>query len=287
VFVDDAGTRLQLGPELGQGGEAPSSICGHAARGEIYHRPAEPAKAAKLRGDGPSARAGAECVSGLAERRVLDVSGTHTWGILLPKVVGHAIHELYSPADRRSVFQLADWTFLVRRPQLRRGVRGDPCRGTSSATSIRTGVFVSKQGTITLIDCDSCPDRRRHPAVHLRRRCPALHPRPSSGHSFRGLQRTPARRVRAGGLVFHLLFMGRHPFAGRYLGKGMPVERAIRGPIRLRPARRSPADDAAAALWVSQVPDEIAGLFERAFRLPGGSPHGRPTATEWLEASSA
>ena len=30
-------------------------------------------------------------------------------------------------------------------------------------------------------------------------------------------------------LCFHLLFMGRHPFAGRYRGKGdMPIERAIR-----------------------------------------------------------
>ena len=93
------------------------------------------------------------------------------------------------------------------------------------------------------------------------------------GQSFRGLQRTPQHDAFGlAVLVFHLLFMGRHPFAGRYLGKGdMPVERAIKegrfayGPhadgVQMTPPPHS--------LRLSQVPDEIAGLFERAFQAAG------------------
>jgi hypothetical protein len=50
VFVDDTGTRLQLGPELGRGGEGiVFDLPGTPLAAKIYHRPAEPAKAASPR----------------------------------------------------------------------------------------------------------------------------------------------------------------------------------------------------------------------------------------------
>ena len=46
AFVDDAGARLQLGPELGRGGEGTVfDLPGTPLAAKIYHRPAEPAKA--------------------------------------------------------------------------------------------------------------------------------------------------------------------------------------------------------------------------------------------------
>ena len=69
-------------------------------------------------------------------------------------------------------------------------------------------------------------------------------------------------------------------------GQGdMPVEQAIKegrfayGPHADRVQMTPPPH----SLRLSQVPEEIAGLFERAFRQPGG-PHARPTATDWLHA---
>ena len=87
--------------------------------------------------------------------------------------------------------------------------------------------------------------------------------------------------------------MGRHPFAGRYLGRGdMPVERSItegRFAYGLH-ADRVQMTPPPHSLRLSQVPDEIAGLFERAFRLPAGlqaSPRpGRPRPTGWKRSSA-
>ena len=72
-------------------------------------------------------------------------------------------------------------------------------------------------------------------------------------------------------LIFHLLFMGRHPFAGRYLGKGeMPIER--RSPRAASPiATTEPHADRAPALHppTEMVGLAITGLFERAFHADG------------------
>jgi DNA-binding helix-hairpin-helix protein with protein kinase domain len=85
-------------------------------------------------------------------------------------------------------------------------------------------------------------------------------------------------------MTFLLLFMGRHPFSGRYKGPGdMPIEKAIQesrfayGALRAdvnmeRPPGTPP---------LSIVGDEVAALFERAFAAQTAS-GGRPTAKEWI-----
>lgn len=111
---------------------------------------------------------------------------------------------------------------------------------------------------------------------------PELQERP-----FRGLRRSPDHDAFGLALLcFHLLFMGRHPFAGRYRGKGdMPIERAIRD-------YRFAFGQHAAAQWMeppphtlpfSALPRPVADLFERAFvpLMPG---QRRPTPREWLPA---
>ena len=290
AFVDDAGTRLQLGPELGRGGEGTVfDLPGTTLAAKIYHRPAEPAKAAKLEAMVRLRAPALSAFSAWPERRILDPAGTHTWGILLPKVLDHrAIHELYSPADRKIEFPFADWTFLVHVARnCAAAFEAIHAAGHVVGDVNQGGVFVSKQGTIVLIDCDSYQIADGTRLFTCDVGVPHFTAPELQGQSFRGLQRTPQHDAFGlAVLVFHLLFMGRHPFAGRYLGKGdMPVERAIRegrfayGPHADRVQMTPPPH----SLRLSQVPDEIAGLFERAFRLPGAS-HARPTATDWLHA---
>ena len=290
AFVDDAGARLQLGPELGRGGEGTVfDLPGTPLAAKIYHRPAEPAKAAKLEAMVRLRAPALSAFSAWPERRILDHGGTHTWGILLPKVLDHrAIHELYSPADRKIEFPFADWTFLVHVARnCAAAFEAIHAAGHVVGDVNQGGVFVSKQGTIMLIDCDSYQIADGARLFTCDVGVPHFTAPELQGQSFRGLQRTPQHDAFGlAVLVFHLLFMGRHPFAGRYLGKGdMPVERAIRegrfaygthtGGVQMMPPPHS--------LRLSQVPDEIAGLFERAFRLPGG-PQARPSATDWLHA---
>jgi DNA-binding helix-hairpin-helix protein with protein kinase domain len=84
--------------------------------------------------------------------------------------------------------------------------------------------------------------------------------------------------------MFLMLFMGRHPFAGRYLGPDqMPIPRAIKECRFAYGARR------AGALMeqppVAIVGDEVAFLFERAFarEMIAG---GRPAPRDWIDGLS-
>src|SRR5262249_42485915 len=82
-------------------------------------------------------------------------------------------------------------------------------------------------------------------------------------------------------VIFQLLFMGRHPFSGRYLGAGeMPLERAI------KESRFAYGDDAEAremrqppgAPALDAMPQALVGLFRRAFLTTD-----RPKPGEWIE----
>jgi DNA-binding helix-hairpin-helix protein with protein kinase domain len=87
-------------------------------------------------------------------------------------------------------------------------------------------------------------------------------------------------------MIFLMLFMGRHPFAGRYLGQGeMPISRAIRecrfpyGSSRASVQMEPPPGTPPLAI----VGREVGLLFERAFARESVQ-GGRPEATDWVFA---
>jgi DNA-binding helix-hairpin-helix protein with protein kinase domain len=90
-------------------------------------------------------------------------------------------------------------------------------------------------------------------------------------------------------LIFHPLFMGRHPFAGRFLGKGdMPIEKAIYE-FRFAYASdgsRTQMQPPPNSLRLSQVSPAVTDLFQRSF-LQAGVNNGRPLAREWVGALAA
>jgi DNA-binding helix-hairpin-helix protein with protein kinase domain len=87
-------------------------------------------------------------------------------------------------------------------------------------------------------------------------------------------------------MVFHLLFMGRHPFAGKYSGAGeMPIWRAIK-------ECRFPYSNNHKAMQMERPPGtpplsfvgaELSHLFETAFSR-AAIVGGRPTARDWAAA---
>src|SRR5262249_51228876 len=85
-------------------------------------------------------------------------------------------------------------------------------------------------------------------------------------------------------LIFQLLFMGRHPFSGRFSGsQNMPLERAISECRFAYSSRRSETqmDPPPNVPLLSDVPAYLASAFEKAFgkeTLAGG----RPSAAEWV-----
>ena len=85
-------------------------------------------------------------------------------------------------------------------------------------------------------------------------------------------------------VLFNLLFMGRHPFAGRFLGRGdMPLETAIAQYRFAYSARRSETqtEPPPHVPLLSDVPKEVSDAFELAFGQLGVSTR-RVTAADWV-----
>lgn len=250
----------------------------------MYSQPIDRTKAAKLeamaRGSTPALlRIAAWPTSPL-------VDGGRTRGLLMPKVTGYReVHQLYGPKARRDKFPNADWGFLVHAARnVAAAVETVHSHGHVIADVNQGNIVIGGDATVKLIDCDSFQilvNGTRYlcevGVAHFTP--PELHGRP-----FAGVVRT--QNHDAFGLavtIFHLLFFGRHPFAGRYQGKGeMPIERAI------TEYRFAYSQSAATrhmlppphTLPLSALSFGLASLFERAFAM-GSERGGRPSATEW------
>jgi DNA-binding helix-hairpin-helix protein with protein kinase domain len=288
-YYDAHGRLIALGKELGSGGEGAVFEVGDDPRlaAKIYHRPLDAAKADKLRA--MAALASPELTAFASWPLAVLHNGQPNLvsGIVLPRVKDHdEIHKLYSPAQRKFEYPDKDWAFLVH-AAMNCAAAFDAIHGQSHVIGdVNQGnVLVSPRGTVFLIDCDSFQ-------VHADGRLflcdvgvPQYTPPELQGQGFRGLARTVNHdRFGLAVLIFHLLFMGRHPFAGRFAGPGdMPIEQAI------AEYRYAFSGDAAAlymapppqTLPIDQIAPQVAPLFERAFDRGSEHPDARPTAEEW------
>ena len=146
-------------------------------------------------------------------------------------------------------------------------------------------VLVSDQGTVYLIDCDSFQVSGHNRIYSCEVGVPHFTPPELQGKSFKGVTRTANHDLFGLGiLVFHLLCMGRHPFAGRYLGSGdLPIEKAI-SDFRFAYGRNSAALQMASpphTLALAAVMPKLAELFDRAFGRGSERAKARPPASEW------
>jgi len=292
-FFDRNGRQIALGKELGSGGEGAVFDIGshphHVVK--VYHKPVPDEKAAKL---SCMATLASEDLTRFAAWPLATVSrqvGGPVAGIVLPKVTGcEEIHNLYSPAARRNKFPSADWSFLCRMAM-----------NTSAAFEIlhhrghivgdvnQGNLLASHHAVAFLIDCDSfqitANGRTFFCDVGVSHYTP---PELQQVKSFHGVVRTSNHDCFGLAiLIFHLLFMGRHPYAGRFLGTGeMPLEKAI-AEYRYAYSRSAAALQMAPppqTLNVGKTVPELEVLFERAFSRGSASPDARPSAHEWRVA---
>lgn len=295
-----SGRPVRLGERLGGGGEAAIFACLDRPdlAAKIYLSPPDRTKAAKLAamadgGQPALVRVAAWPVDLLADSRKT------VQGFVMPRVTARRnVHELYSPKSRAQVFPEADFRFLTH-----------VCTNVARAFAVvhdcghvigdvnHGNLLVSPNGTVTLIDCDSFqyrPTGGGRPYL-----CEVgtdlFTPPELQGRPLRGVERTTNHDgFGLAVLLFHLLFMGRHPFAGRYGGAGeMPIERAIAeyrfayGANRAQSLMERPPGTVPLAVMGATLAD----YFERAFGpagAQGGRPDaahpGRPDAKAWLTA---
>lgn len=297
----DDGAPIELGDRVGKGGEGTvyevKGEAGPTAKlAKIYHVAPSPEQEAKLL-----------AMARLRTDRLLALTawplgvirlgrGGPVRGLLMPRVKGRPIHLLYGPKSRHLNFPEAGWAFLIATAaNLARAVATIHEHGHVVADINQGNILVAPRATVALIDCDSFQVRDGDrlflcnvgvgPYVPPELQGGSLHVARTPNHDAFGLAV----------LIFQLLFLGRHPFSGKFLGPGdLPIEQAIRE-LRF-------AYGAAAAGRQMQPPPATpplaiaspaaAALFERAFaadgarddRGGGGSGgSGRPAAAEWIE----
>lgn len=277
------GRPVRLGERVGRGGE-----------GEVFVLADRPDQAIKLYGrpdDRRREKIEAMVAAGLSTRSdlvafplaVVQGPGGAFAGFAMRMVRGHKpLFELYAPGARKVAFPDADYRFLVRAAaNVAVAVAKVHEAGAVVGDINHSGILVSDKATAALIDADSFQFGERY---LCRVGVPEYTPPELQSRRLDGIVRTPEHD--AFGLaivVFQLLFMGRHPFVGRYRGSGdMPIERAIAEHRFVYSTKgRSDMSPPPGTARLQDFPDEIGAMFEAAF---GSNPSARPRAPRWTEA---
>jgi DNA-binding helix-hairpin-helix protein with protein kinase domain len=294
TLCDVSGREAGLGRCLGQGGE-----------GAVYAVPMWPRSVAKIYARRPDDRTamklaamvqlGTEELASFAawpQGLLLDPRTSGVVGFLMPRVDAHReIHALYGPTDRKSAFPDASWAFLVRAARNLAAAFDAVHRHGHVIGDVNQGnVVVSRKATVRLIDCDSFQVTHLGRTYPCRVGVPLFTPPELQGQRLDSVQRTPDHdRFGLAVLVFHLLFMGRHPFAGRHPDRVVPVEAAIREGLFTfgQEARRQRWEPPPFSLALADVTPPVASLFERAFGREASAGAARPTAEEWVHELDA
>jgi DNA-binding helix-hairpin-helix protein with protein kinase domain len=224
LVLTSGGRTLKLGKVLGRGGE-----------GTVHHVDGDAGIAVKIYTDGKAAerrdKIGTLVAGGYHRlssfvafpvEMVLGPNGDFI-GFTMRKVAGFKpVHELYAPGSRKVEFPKADFRFLVRAAaNVARAVASIHGTGCVIGDINHSGILVSEQATVTLIDSDSFQVRSDTLVYRCRVGVGEYTPPELQGRPLETVDRVPAHDAFGLAVIlFQLLFMGRHPFAGRYNGPG-------------------------------------------------------------------
>ena len=282
--------QLQLGQELGRGGEgAVYEVVGHSDLvAKIYHLPQTPERFAKIEAMASIGEEQLLRIAAWPREILLDRPGGSSIGFTMARVSGfEEIHELYSPRVRLQKFPEARWKFLIN-TALNAARAFNVLHGNAIVLGdVNEKNFrVSDRSLIRLIDCDSFQITVAGRTYPCEVGVPTFTPPELQGTSLRGVKRTPNHDAFGlAVLVFHLLFMGRHPFAGRPLDQAdVPIPKAIsefRFAYGARAASRK-MQPPPGSLPLAAVGASMAALFEQAFSADGAREHGRPLPRAWM-----
>lgn len=206
-------------------------------------------------------------------------------GFVMRLVTGYRpLHELYTPKSRQRHFPKADYRFIIHAAlNVARAVGNVHQTGCVIGDLNHSGVLVAQDATVSLIDADSFQfslNGKSYPCVVG---VPDFTPPELHGKSLASIQRTIDHdNFGLAVAIFHLLFMGRHPYAGRYNGPDISMGDAIaqnRFAFSLTRQTTTQTTPPPGALTLDMFPDAIARAFENAFGL---SPGARPSALDWI-----
>lgn len=283
---DSNGQSYVLTDQIGRGGEGAVFACPDDFNlvAKIYHEPIDDEKAEKLRWMAENKNDQLLKVAAWIVDTLHDKPDGRIVGFLMPNVKAKEIHELYSLKSRRVHFPEATWQFLVHTAaNVARAFYSLHKDGHIMGDVNHGNCVVLRDGTVKLIDCDSYSISRGD----FRYRCEvgvATHLAPElQGKDLSEIERQTAHdNFGLAVIIFQLLFLGRHPFAGNYLGsEDKSLEDCIReqrfayGERAITRNVKQPPG----TLALNAVSPRLATMFERAFLTLK-----RPEPREWIEA---
>lgn len=283
------GFAYKLGQEIGQGGN-----------GIVYSVARRPELVAKIQKIAPSqdeidklgvlVRAATPELLAIAAwpMDLLTTSSGQAVGYVMPRILdARPLYELYSPRSRVQHFPAADFRFIVHAAaNVARLFAAVHKAGFICGDVNHSNILVRETGTVAAVDCDSFQvgDGARFPCLVG---TDLFVPPELMGVSLSATRRTLNHDdFGLAVLIFHLLFMGRHPFAGRFTGRGdMPIERAIAESryAYSRHVQRSEMTPPPLTVPVAAVGSAVSELFELAFD-PASKRGSRPTPETWIAA---
>ena len=290
LHLAHSGTSVVLAQELGRGGEGVVFSIQNATDrvAKLYTKTSDAMKAKKLTAMVETISPALLHIAAWPIDLLLDGQRT-VHGFVMPRVTSRRdIHELYMPKSRFESFPETDFRFLVHvGANIARAFAVIHAHGHVVGDVNHGNLLVGMDGTVMLIDCDSFQVVMGTNVFSCDVGVPLFTASELHGRPLRGLVRTPNHDYFGlAVLLFHLLYMGRHPFAGKFLGQGeMPIEKAIAeyrfayGPDRAANAMERPPG----TLPLDAMGATICDLFIRAFER-AGSHGGRPSAEKWIDA---
>ena len=286
INVRCAGQFITLTKQIGSGGE-----------GDVYQHPTEPAQVIKLFKES-NRRVKAEKVAAMLELVGEQNTGFATFplslvmddsalvvGYAMPKVMqSEPINDLLSNQQRKKTFPDSDYRFLVRVAlNTARAVATIHKFGCVIGDINSSGIFVSQAGLVTLIDADSFQFTHAGKLYPCTVGTGEYTPPELQGVDFRMVERLHDHDAFGlATMLFQILMLGRHPFAGvRRAGEGR-IEDDIKGyAFAYSVTRTTPLTAPPKTKRLTDTHPALAKLFEVTFDPV--SRGKRPSAVEWVQ----
>jgi DNA-binding helix-hairpin-helix protein with protein kinase domain len=149
-----------------------------------------------------------------------------------------------------------------------------------------SNALVNGNALVHFIDADSFQVRHQGTLHRCTVGVPEFTPPELQGLNLSTVERTAQHdRFGLAILIFKLLFMGRHPFAGRFTRGDVSLPNAIeQGLFAYSITMANEATPPPNSLDLQDVGEHLATLFDRAFLTPLSVEHGRPDGQAWVRA---
>lgn len=193
------------------------------------------------------------------------------------------VHELYGPKSRKLHYPKADYRFLVRAAANVARAVGEVHNSSCVVGDLNhSGILVSSEATVALIDADSFQIAAGGKTFPCLVGVPEFTPPELQTRSLDGVLRTKDHdHFGLAVTIFQLLFMGRHPYAGRQSDSSdLTLDQLIARNLFAYSRTRSVGISTPGVMaTLEDFPPDIGEAFEKSFGL---SPPSRPSALDWI-----